>query len=100
MAKVNLKKGRGYVTDGLGNITHKFDFPIGDHIFPDGITVTEVNSEAELQAVKLHRPPLSVDSQHEILIRDKVQENTRAQAITDLKGEGKLPPDYVDPKGR
>jgi hypothetical protein len=50
--KVFLKTGFGYIKkDGV--IIEKFELPVGEHEFPDGVDVVEVSTREELETVKV-----------------------------------------------
>ena len=95
MKSIEVKTGFGYITDGLGHVLHKMQVKPGKHDIPETDFYLEVDTQAELDVVKIWQDPVDIEHEtNERKIAAKVRETARETAIEALKAEGELPPEY------
>ena len=84
--KIRLKTGLGYIEKD-GKVIEKFELPVGEHNFPDGVNVIEVNSKAELEAVEIYKAPVeeSVEIKLKKLREEIIDKMLADEDITLLK---------------
>lgn len=87
-----LISGFAYQKDSEDHIVNKLKFlPGSTHTFDDSLTIVEVNTESELDAISLYIEP---ETQQQINER-KIAEEMRKIAIDNLILRDELPEDYV-----
>lgn len=92
MKTLSVKTGFGYFTEiATGNIISRAELPPGEHPLKDDYNYTEVETRAELDAVRIYEDPAAIDNREN---EKKIAGKIRTDAIAALVATGDLPGDY------